>query len=263
MDDFVKRYSAAPAGFFRAEADGLAWLAEPDVIPVVRALGHDDHSVRLEKLKEQRPVLAETARTFGERLARLHDAGAPAFGWVPSLTAWFGPLDDPFEVATTPREDFTEYWLQDRLRPLADRTSDQFGTRSYATVDEALQAIGTGIFAGVAGQGVERPVRAHGDLWSGNIMWTEAGGTLIDPAAHGGHRLEDLAMLSLFGAPKIEDIYAGYESVHPLPEGWRDDLPAHLFFGLLAHVAIFGGGYAAQAVKIARLVSDRARTLGA
>ena len=32
-------------------------------------------------------------------------------------------------------------------------------------------------------------------------MWTPDGVVLIDPAAHGGHRETDLAMLALFGCP--------------------------------------------------------------
>ena len=32
---------------------------------------------------------------------------------------------------------------------------------------------------------------------------------MIDPAAHGGHGLTDLAMLHLFGAPHLEDDHRG------------------------------------------------------
>ena len=45
------------------------------------------------------------------------------------------------------------------------------------------------------------------------------GGVLIDPAAHGGHRETDLAMLALFGAPHLEEILAGYQEAHPLRDG--------------------------------------------
>ena len=33
--------------------------------------------------------------------------------------------------------------------------------------------------------------RIHGDLWSGNVLWSGGSGWLIDPAAHGGHRETD------------------------------------------------------------------------
>jgi fructosamine-3-kinase len=69
------------------------------------------------------------------------------------------------------------------------------------------------------------PARLHGDLWTGNVLWSDAGVVLIDPAAHGGHRETDLAMLALFGCPFLEQILAGYESATPLTPGWRARTP--------------------------------------
>lgn len=125
----------------------------------------------------------------------------------------------------------------------------------------AIDVIAEGAFDGIAGQGSEEPARVHGDLWSGNLMWTADGGTLIDPAAHGGHRLEDLALLSLFGAAYLSEIFQGYERQHAMPASWREDLPAHLFFALLAHVRIFGSAYREQAVTTARAIASRASAL--
>ena len=69
---------------------------------------------------------------------------------------------------------------------------------------------------------------------------------LIDPAAHGGHRETDLAMLALFGCPYLDEVLAGYQSVRPLREGWRDRVGLHQLYPLLAHVVLFGGGYGRQ-----------------
>lgn len=257
---FVKSRAGAPAGFFETEAAGLRWLDEPGVIPVVEVLEVQDDALHLERL-DQAPPPAEVARAFGERLAALHDAGAPGFGWSPGRTAWFGPLEDPFEVPTSSRDSFAEFWAEDRLRPLLAASSATLGADGTARVGAAVDAIAAGMFDGICGEGTEQPSRVHGDLWSGNVMWTPGGAVLIDPAAHGGHRLEDLAMLSLFGAPHLEQIYTGYQQAHPLPEGWREDLPTHVLFGLLAHVHLFGSGYVAQAVSVADAVVARARHL--
>lgn len=260
MAERLKQRRGAPAGFFEAEAAGLRWLAEPDVVPVVHVLGVSADALRLERLESTRPS-ASAAAQFGSQLALLHDAGAPGFGWTPSTTAWFGPLEAPFAVSHTPRTEFATFWADDRLRPVARAAAAVLGPRGTRAVDEAIDVIAHGAFDGIAGVGVERPSRVHGDLWSGNVMWTANGATLIDPAAHGGHRLEDLALLTLFGAPYLDEILDAYEQQHPMPPSWREDLPAHLFFALLAHVRIFGTGYRDQAIETAERISARARAL--
>lgn len=96
------------------------------------------------------------------------------------------------------------------------------------------------------------PARLHGDLWAGNVLWTAKGATLIDPAAHGGHRETDLAMLALFGAPHLERIIAAYREAHPLADGWPTRVALHQLHPVMLHAVLFGGGYAAQALTIAR-----------
>ncbi len=247
---FTKQRNGTPAGFFEAEAAGLRWLAEPGVIPVVRVLGVADDRLELERL-EPAPSTPEAARTFGAQLALLHNSGASGFGWAPHSPAYFGPLSQPFEVPTAPRESFGEFWAEDRLRPLLERTRGQLGDRGASTVEDAVNLIADGAYDGIAGGPAEDPARVHGDLWSGNLMWTVDGAVLIDPAAHGGHRLEDLAMLAMFGAPHLDEIYAGYESEHAMPKKWRNDIPAHQLFGLLAHVHLFGSMYTPDTVSAA------------
>ncbi len=261
MSDFVKHAENAPKGYVAAEAAGLRWLAEPQVVPVVHVLAEEKDALHLERL-DPVPPTPEAARELGRGLARLHDAGAEAFGWTPADPAFFGPLESPFAVETASRTDFVDYWAEDRLRPLADAVTRVLGADGHDTVDEAIDVIADGAFDGISGQGTEQPARVHGDLWSGNLLWTADGATLIDPAAHGGHRLEDLAMLSLFDTPHLEEIFEGYEAEHPLPGGWELDLPAHLFFGLLAHVKLFGEAYVDQTVATAEAIIARAERLG-
>jgi len=99
----------------------------------------------------------------------------------------------------------------------------------------------------------EPPARLHGDLWAGNVhagfdgrLW------LLDPAAHGGHRETDLAMLALFGCPKLERLLAAYTDVASLASGWQQRVPLHQLFPLLVHAVLFGGGYGRSAVAAAR-----------
>ena len=255
---FRKERADAPDGFFEAEAAGLRWLAEAKAIPVVDVIDVDADGITLERLDATVPT-SEAAFAFGANLARLHDVGAPTFGYTPYPKAFFGPLDQPFEVATFQRTTFRQFWVDDRLMPLARKARRTIGEPEASHIDEAIGAIAQGTFDGIGGGYPESPSRVHGDLWSGNVMWTDGGGVLIDPAAHGGHRLEDLALLALFGAPHLEQIYAGYESVHPMPKSWREDLPAHQLYGLLAHVVLFGRSYVDDTVRCAHKVLAVAR----
>jgi fructosamine-3-kinase len=259
---FFKRRAGAPAGFFAAEAAGLTWLAEPGAAPVVEVVDYGEDFLELERLQETAPD-AEAAFEFGRRLARLHDAGAPGFGWTPAETAFFGPLDAPFTVPNDSVPTFSDYWVGQRLAPVLSSLDGELTDDEKATVTSAMEVIEEGVFDGIAGEGTESPARVHGDLWAGNLMWTGHGGTLIDPAAHGGHRLEDLALLALFGAPFLEQICAGYDDAYPMPADWREDLPAHSFFAILAHVRLFGRGFLGQTLSAARSITARARDLRA
>ncbi|HZC26077.1 MAG TPA: fructosamine kinase family protein, partial [Actinopolymorphaceae bacterium] len=101
----------------------------------------------------------------------------------------------------------------------------------------------------------EPPARIHGDLWSGNVIWaTDGNPRLVDPAAHGGHRETDLAMLVLFGTPHLDRLLAAYDETYPLADGWRGRVGVHQLHPLLTHAAMYGGGYGARAGQTARAI---------
>jgi fructosamine-3-kinase len=58
-------------------------------------------------------------------------------------------------------------------------------------------------------------------------------------------------MLALFGAPYLDRIVAGYDEEWPLGEGWRARVALHQLHPLLVHAVLFGGGYGAQAGRLA------------
>ena len=97
-----------------------------------------------------------------------------------------------------------------RERPPAPRSSARLPT-STARARSSACARGCAELAGPP----EPPARLHGDLWSGNVLWGRDGRPwLIDPAAYGGHREVDLAMLQLFGSPG-RAFLAAYEERQP------------------------------------------------
>lgn len=240
--DFVKRNTNAPNGFFSCEAAGLRWLAQAEGgVPCARVVAVDEASLTLERLMPSTPT-ASVARDFGTRLARTHDAGADGFGAAPSGwdgPGFFGPLQQPLPMAYANEASWGAFYAEYRLAPMAARASLDTDTRT--SVDEVIRRCRAGDF-----DDRDVPARLHGDLWSGNVMWTSGGVMLIDPAAHGGHRETDLAMLALFGCPHLDAVLDGYQSEHRLRAGWRDRIGLHQLYPLLAHVVLFGSRYLAQ-----------------
>ena len=86
------------------------------------------------------------------------------------------------------------------------------------------------------------------------MVWSGGSGWLVDPAAHGGHRETDLAMLALFGAPYLDRILGSYAAEWPLAAGWRERVPLHQLHPLLVHVCLFGAAYRQEALAAARAV---------
>ena len=226
---FVKTRADAAPGEYATEAAGLAWLRDGGALtPDVLEAG--DGFLALQWL-EREPADEEE---LGRRLARMHLAGADRFGAPPP-----GGGDElvigPLRLPNDPAPDWPAFYGESRLRPLAERAG------LAREVDAVVARL-----SGLTGP-PEPPARLHGDLWSGNVF----GPYLIDPAAYGGHREVDLAMLALFGAPRPR-LLAAYDELAPRAEGHAERVALCQLFPLLVHAVLFGGGYVEQARRVAR-----------
>jgi fructosamine-3-kinase len=213
------------------EAAGLRWLAEAGArVPAIVAEAPGRLELQRIDVGRLDPAGEED---LGRMLATMHAAGAAHFGTLPAEGRFFVGR---CELASPEADDWNRYYLEHRLLPLAERVGIDV---EHVRVDAPVEPV----------------ARLHGDLWTGNVLADRDGRPwLIDPAAYGGHREVDLAMLDLFGTIAPRTI-AAYEEVGPLDPGWRERLGLWQLFPLLVHAVLFGGGYLEQARTLARRLS--------
>jgi fructosamine-3-kinase len=242
---FAKTKRAAPPEFFITEAAGLAWLRDAAAVPIPDVLAvSDDPAMLVLEWIEPGGRHHSTEADFGRALAALHAAGGPHFGREDRRST--GSRGLPNE----PAETWADFYADNRLRPLARLAADAGALPSAAI--RRLEEV-AGHVADLVGP-VEGPARLHGDLWGGNRMVGSRGVSwLIDPAAFGGHREFDLAMMRLFGGFG-EDCYAAYAEVAPLAADWGSRIPLHQLAPLVVHAIKFGGSYVGATERALDLV---------
>jgi fructosamine-3-kinase len=265
---FLKTSPGAQLGSFIAEGAGLSWIADADggpLVPgVVAVVDANELPASGEAAPSQAPRMlilswvttaamsGGAAERLGRELANLHRAGAPAHGAPPpavrgaSEAMFLGPIG--FQANSDPALSWPEVYANLRVLPVA-RLAHERG---------ALPGGGLRMVESLCGRlhelsgPAEPPSRLHGDLWGGNVIADSFGVPyLIDPAAYGGHREVDLAMLRLFGGPG-ERCFAAYQEAYPLSDGHRERVALWQLFPTLLHAALFGGGYGPRAVQIAK-----------
>lgn len=177
--DFCKADPSAPPGYFAWEAAGLQWLSDAGGARVVEVRDVSDVQLVLERVSSAAPTHRD-ARSFGRALAATHDAGAPAWGCGPDGwdgDGFFGPLAQPLPMPLGRWDAWGPMYAEARLAPMVRRCRDAgvYEAREAVALDELTRRVADGVFDTDDG-----PSRLHGDLWSGNLMWTDDGVTLIE-----------------------------------------------------------------------------------
>lgn len=244
----VKRHDHPSA--VKAEVAGLRWLGE--AAPVPQVLAADDQHLITTFIPDGQAT-AEAAEQLGRDLAAMHQEGAEAFGSPPPggpREAWIGlaPMRNiPSDISSDiPGDAWPEWFAEHRIRPYLRMAVDRGAITDAKPIEQVCATIQE--LAGPA----ENPARLHGDLWSGNVLWSPDGAYVIDPAAHGGHRESDLAMLQWFSCPHVDRVLAAYDEATPLADGWQGRTALHQLFPQLVHATLFQGGYGRTAEESAR-----------
>ncbi|HET6966602.1 MAG TPA: fructosamine kinase family protein [Acidimicrobiales bacterium] len=215
----------------RDEAQGLERIRRVEGGPFVPSVLYCDESLLVLEWIPSNGSSPAAEEQLGRALAALHSAPTGEWG---GGSAWIGECPvDPFPSATA--GDFYGH----RLMELAGRCG--LGELVERVVGRLPSLVPPG-----------PPVLLHGDLWWGNVLWAADGrAVLIDPSVHGGHREEDLAMLSLFGSVPAR-LMEAYCEANPLDAGWEQRVDLWQLYPLLVHTVLFGGSYRRRAEAAAR-----------
>ncbi|HSP58411.1 MAG TPA: fructosamine kinase family protein [Halomonas sp.] len=227
------------------EAEGLRALREAVsglIVPVV--IGQRDTWLVMDAL-EAAPRTAMGDTSLGEGLRELHGAIGDDHGWPRDNACGLTPQ------ANGPLTDGRVFQRERRLLPLAA------ACRQQGRLDEALggriEAIAWSLEDWLPDA---RPCLVHGDLWSGNVLFTPQGPGIIDPAVYRHYPEVDLAMLTLFGAPGAAFFEAYWNG--DAPADWPRREALFQLYPLLNHLLLFGGAYRSGVERtVARLETYR------
>jgi protein-ribulosamine 3-kinase len=93
------------------------------------------------------------------------------------------------------------------------------------------------------------PALIHGDLWSGNYMYTNQAPALIDPCASYCDREFEMGIMTMFGGFS-QRVYDAYNEAYPLEKGWKERNLIYQLYHVLNHYYLFDGYYKQQALAI-------------
>lgn len=176
----------------------------------------------LQWLEETRAT-PEAWQSLGETLRRLHAPGDGAYGW---------PEDHAFAAVPIPNDmtrDWPPFWAERRLLPFLRVLPDDLARRVAKLCGQLRDRLPE----------APAPALLHGDLWTGNALFSGAKAYLIDPACYRGDAEVDLGMLTLFGQPD-RAFWTGYGA--PAPD-WETRRPIYQLWPALVHLSLFGAGY--------------------
>ncbi|CTQ55848.1 Fructosamine-3-kinase [Roseibium album] len=178
----------------------------------------------LEDLGPSVPGSERCWQQLGETLRTLHASTGDSYGWEDDYA--FGPV----QIRNRRFANWAEFWIENRLLVDVDQLPEAIVQRLSAAKPVIRNALPDTPPASLL----------HGDLWSGNVHFTDEGKAwLIDPACFFGHAEVDLAMLTLFGSPPGR-FWSAYG---PLDNGWQIRRNIYQLWPALVHLRLFGDGY--------------------
>lgn len=245
-DFFLKWNAGGPSDLFLKEAEGLTEMGSAVnqflVIPKVLLSKSLDDLPGLILMEYLQPAISTAGfdEKLGRGIAQIHRKQAPQFGFHHSNYCGTTLQDNNWNSS------WPDFFAQQRIWRLVEQLKSRRGlSASELKVYEKL----VNKMHSLIGHDTV-PSLIHGDLWSGNYLFTANGPALIDPACYYADREMELGMMDLFGGFSSR-VWNAYQEEWPLPPGWQQRLKLYQLYHVLNHYLLFGGSYGQQALGIA------------
>lgn len=242
---FVKINDRSRQNMFEAEADGLRELRASGAIrvPEVLCCGETEGKAWL-GLEYIEFGGQSNQSELGRRLALLHQRRAARFGWHRDNTIGSTRQKNSWS------DDWAGFWREERLGFQFDLAKGRGA--SFARSKEVLARIEEWF-----DDYSPKPSLLHGDLWAGNIGFTNAGSPVIfDPAVYYGDHEAEFGIIEMFGG-FVPEFYQAYRRASPLEAGFERRKYLYLLYHQLNHFNLFGKGYAPQVRASIRCLLDK------
>mgnify|MGYP000320277789 FL=1 len=180
MSKYRKSRAFSPEGFFECEGRGLQWLGEAQSKGGPRVVDVYDWGKDYLNIERVTPVVRLCRpRMISALLSRVCMMPEPITLDLPQPDIRELVISAPCRIPfpwTQANDDVATYLAEGRLRPMVQlgmkrRELTDYDMELTEAVIEALPEI-----LGKAAN--DKPARVHGDLWSGNVMWSADSGSV-------------------------------------------------------------------------------------
>lgn len=246
-DYFLKWNASGPRDLFSKEAEGLEEMSAFDNpylhFPKVIWDREADDWPGLLLMEYLQPVITTNGFDIqlGRGIAQLHRKTASEYGFHHSNYCGSTLQNNTWTNS------WPEFYAKQRIWALVEQI---IATRGMSTGDQKIYERMIDKMPQLLAHPII-PSLIHGDLWSGNYMYTIKGPALIDPACYYADREMDLAMMQLFGGFSLA-VWNAYQEEFRLPDNWQERIPIYQLYHLLNHYLLFGGSYGMQSLQIAK-----------
>ncbi|MCX7544224.1 fructosamine kinase family protein [Marinicella gelatinilytica] len=235
---FIKNNPTGNPKAMHMEAAGLKALSDliqqlKLAIHIPKVISVDDQQLSLERIVSRKATQAQW-QLLGDQLAVMHKARQQTFGYTDDNYIGLNPQKNGLF------EDWGRFFYQQRLLFQCQLIKDP---HIRAELQDTLSNLQTPLINWL-NELYSLPSLLHGDLWSGNVLFSEDKIWLIDPAVYWGDAEADIAMTELFGGfPKA--FYGAYHAQLPRSAQYPIKKICYNLYHYLNHYNLFGHGYLA------------------